>query len=87
MMNDLEKLALLAARARREAVPHVDVSACVLARLRRGDEPSLPGWPLLAVSGLSAVAASIVLFVAVQGWFALGDPLASLLSPLTMVML
>jgi hypothetical protein len=33
------------------------------------------------------VAAAVVLAVALEGWSALGDPMAALFSPLTMVML
>jgi len=85
-MNDLEKLLWLASRARREPIPPVDVSARVLARLRAPVERPASGLPLLAFSGLAAVAASIVLVIALESWSALSDPLAGLLSPLTMVM-
>jgi len=85
-VNDLEKLAWLGSRAHAEAVPRLDVSGRVLARLcRQAERPPLV-LPFLVLTGLSAVAASIVLAIAFEGWSALGDPLAGLINPLTMVM-
>ena len=85
-MNELKRFERLARRARRQPVPRVDVTARVLARLRRIEARREVNVPLLAFSGLSVLAASIVLAVAVQAWAPLLDPMAGLFSPLTMMM-
>jgi len=91
-MNELERFELLARAARSEPVPPLDVTARVLARIRpaearRAQEPPLEEVPLLAASGLAALAATIMVVVAVDAWAPLVDPLAGLFTPLMMVML
>jgi hypothetical protein len=90
-MNKLEQFELLASAARRERVPRLDVTARVLARIRpaearRAGRLPLEEVPLLAVSGLSVLAATIVVVLAVDAWAPLVDPLAGLFTPLMMVM-
>ncbi len=56
-MNALERFERLAGQARREAVPALDVTARVIAKLRQ-PEPVEASVPMFAFAGLSLAAAS-----------------------------
>jgi len=73
----------LFAAAAGETFAEVDVSRKVMRIIRTGDEvrPVLTVVPLSVFAGLSAVAASIVLFMAIQAWTAMSHPMAELFSP------
>jgi hypothetical protein len=79
MTNELERFARLAAVARRERAPHVDVSAGVLERIRAAEVRAALETPLLVISGLSLLAASVGFALAWDLWSTLSDPLSSLL--------
>lgn len=85
-MNELERFESLARRARNEPVPRVDVTARVLSRIGRTELRRAVDMPLLAMSGLSVMAASILLAMVLNAWAPLMDPLAGLFSSLTLVM-
>jgi len=84
-MNELERFARLAARARLERVPCLDVTGGVLRRIRLAGVARDGNLPLWVVAGVSVLAASVVLFFALDAWGPMTDPLATLFSPLTMV--
>ena len=85
-MNNWERFETLAARARHETGPHVEVTPGVLNEIRRTPAGQLANLPLWLFSGLSLVAASIVLLLATETWIAATDPLLTLFDTLTMVM-
>ncbi len=83
-MNEMEAFERLARAARNEAALGVDVTARVLDEIRR-QRPALD-VPLVVFAGVSSVAAVVVVVAAVQAWLASQDPLAAMLSSLTVVM-
>jgi len=85
-MNHLDAFLLLASRARGEPAPAVDVSADVLRRIRAMGPRRDVELPLLVFSGVSLLAATIVVAVAVSLWAPLADPLAGLFRPCFVVM-
>jgi hypothetical protein len=85
-MNRWEHFETLAALARDETGPRIDVTVGVLDDLRRRAVRPVADWPLCLFSGLSALAAVMVLAMAIQSWTAAVDPLSGLFDTLTMVM-
>jgi hypothetical protein len=85
-MNRWEHFETLAARARDETGPRIDVTARVMDQLRRRAVAPAADWPLRLFSALSAAAAATVLVLAVQSWMVAVDPLNGLFDTLTMVM-
>jgi len=85
-MNEIDILRKLAAAARPDAPPDVDVAGRVL-RTVRGPAPAPQTdralWVLAAVS---SVAAAVVAAVAAQSYLAWQDPLQALFGPAGMVM-
>lgn len=86
-MNDLQRFESLARRARGEKAPAVDVTAKVLGRIRQLETRREVDLPLVAVCGLSLLAASILVATAIQLWAPLLDPMAGLFSSLNLVVL
>lgn len=84
-MNELERFESLARRARSEPVPPLDVTARVLSQIGRIELRREVNLPLLAMSGLSVLAASIMVATVLNAWAPLMDPLAGLFSTLTLV--
>ena len=85
-MNRFETFRSLAATAARETPPSLDVTDRVLERIeRRADRGPLVA-PMVVFSGVSVLAASIAVAVALSCWAALTDPLGGLFVSLTMVM-
>jgi hypothetical protein len=85
-MNNWERFEALAARAREETGPRVEITARVLRDIRRAPPERIAEFSLWAFSGLSLAAASIVAVLAIQSWTTLSDPLSGLFDTLTMVM-
>jgi len=84
-MNNLDAFQKLAAQAGRDTPPEIDVTGRVLDSLR--STRSLPEeLPMLAFTGLSMAAASVVGFFAYQAWVAAQDPFVGFFTSLTMVM-
>ena len=81
-MDPLERFQALAARARTEQVPSVDVTLRVLTRIRNAERAGPVGWLLPLLTGLSAAAAAVVAILALDAWNVLTDPLAGIFSPL-----
>ncbi|HBG28910.1 MAG: hypothetical protein A2Y10_16615 [Planctomycetes bacterium GWF2_41_51] len=77
----IEILDKLAERAQSEILPQIDVSNGVMTRisLMRGQKPSL--LPLEVFAGLTAVAASIVIFFSIQAWHNIVNPFYQLFAP------
>lgn len=71
----------LAERAQSEILPQIDVSNGVMTRisLMRMQKPGL--LPLELFAGLTAVAASIVVFFSIQAWQSIVNPLYQLFTP------
>jgi len=86
MNGELERFERLAAKARREPIPPVDVSDRVLQSIRPGVRRSEPEAPLWIMSGVSVAAALVVLAVAVGSGAVAPDPMSEMFQPLTMVM-
>jgi len=62
-MNDpLKTVETLAALARREPVPPIDVSSRVISRLRQPETRDAAWWPMTIFAGGTAVAAGVALF-------------------------
>jgi hypothetical protein len=85
-MTELERFARLAAKARGEQSPAVDVTDRVLRDIRQRVRQESLNPPWLVFSGLSLLAASIVAVLAIESWAVLADPLSGLFDSLTMVM-
>lgn len=90
-MDQLKQFERLAAAARRECPPKVDVARQVVATVeswRR--QPSVYGaWmadsPLLAFAGLSLAAAILVGILALPAWESVQDPLVAFCKPLSTI--
>lgn len=90
-MVQLTQFERLAAAARRECPPKIDVARQVVATvesLRR--QPSVyGGWmadsPLLAFAGLSLAAAVLVGMLALPAWESVQDPLVAFCKPLSAI--
>ncbi|MDH3716753.1 MAG: hypothetical protein OES79_01405 [Planctomycetota bacterium] len=78
-MTDLERFQQLAARARAESPPPLDVTGSVMQRLAFEERAVLTTQRTLALcSAVSAVAATIVLAVTAWTWSAWTDPLGQM---------
>jgi len=88
-MDTLEGLRKLADRARREPTPVFGVNDAVQLRIRSEARTQQPGTskvvtllPLGLVGGLSAIAASVILALAVELWNYMSSPIMVLAAPL-----
>ena len=81
-MDTLRGIAKLARIAREEQAPVFGVAEMVRLRIQSEGRPSVTLIPLGLFGGLSAVAASILLFMAVQLWQYMNSPLMELVAPL-----
>ena len=68
----------LAQKARSEAIPQFSVSNRVMAQIDLIERQPTGLWPFEIFAGVSAVAASIVVFFSIQAWHTLANPLAQL---------
>ena len=83
-----EEFEQLAALARREPAPRVDVRAAVLRSLSRRTEVTVADMdPLMLVcAGVSVAAAAVALALVLPAWDTVGDTLVTCLNPLTLVL-
>jgi hypothetical protein len=81
-MDALDGLDRLARRARAEPTPVFGVADKVRLRIRAKRPQAVTLIPLELIGGLSAVAASIILFLAVQFWQYMNSPVMELVAPL-----
>lgn len=81
-MDTLEALARLARKAREERIPVFNVADGVRLRIRSEKPASITLIPLGLFGGLSAVAASITLFLAIEFWKYMSSPVMELIAPL-----
>jgi hypothetical protein len=82
-MNKLEQFELLAAQARRECAPTINVVGNVLGEVRARSYVSLaPTRPLAIFTGLSLSAAALVVLLALPAWESECNPLAAMFEPL-----
>ncbi len=81
-MDTLEALVRLARKACEEPIPVFDVADGVRLRIRSEKSTSATLIPLGLFGGLSAVAASITLFLAVEFWKYMSSPVMELVAPL-----
>ena len=85
-MTDLKAFEILAARARGETIPEVDVAGGVLGSIRAVSTEEHGDGPLAAFAGLSLAAASIVGIISYQAWAVVQDPVSGLFSALHLLM-
>ena len=81
-MDTLRGLAKLARIAREERTPVFGVAELVRLRIQSESRQPVTLIPLGLFGGLSAAAASIILFLAVQLWQYMNSPLMELVAPL-----
>ncbi|MEN6578093.1 MAG: hypothetical protein ABFD90_17245 [Phycisphaerales bacterium] len=81
-MDTLEALARLARKAREEPIPVFNIADGVQLRIRSEKPASVTLIPLGLFGGLSAVAASITLFMAIEFWKYMSSPIMELVAPL-----
>jgi hypothetical protein len=81
-MDTLRSLAKLARIAREEQTPVFGVADLVRLRIQSESRQPVTLIPLGLFGGLSAAAASIILFLAVQLWQYMNSPLRELVAPL-----
>ena len=90
-MVELTQFERLAAAARRECPPKIDVARQVVATVESWRQhPSVYGtWmadsPLLAFAGLSLAAAVLVGMLALPAWESVQDPLVAFCKPLSAI--
>lgn len=80
-MKSIEKLVQI---ARREDPPEISVSGSVMAHIRtfRYSRPAIDVMPVSWVAGLSAMAASVILFLAFYAFQAIQDPYMNFFAPI-----
>jgi hypothetical protein len=83
-MNNEQMIRELGRLSRQESVPAVEVSLAVMRRT--GEAGQVTNKPLAVITGLSAVAAAIVLYFAADVWSSWQDPIAGLLSSVETVL-
>jgi hypothetical protein len=71
----------LAEKARSEAIPQFSVSNRVMAQIDLIERQPTGLWPFQIFAGVSAVAASIVVFFSIQAWQTIVNPMFQLLAP------
>jgi hypothetical protein len=81
-MDALEGLAKLARRAREEATPVFGVSEAVRLRILSERTETVTLIPLGLFGGLSALAASVIMVLAIQFWSYMTSPVMELVAPL-----
>ncbi len=81
-MDALEGLAKLARRAREEATPVFGVSEAVRLRILSERSETVTLIPLGLFGGLSALAASVIMILALQFWNYMTSPVMELVAPL-----
>jgi len=81
-MDALEGLARLARRAREEATPVFGVSEAVRLRIQSERTETVTLIPLGLFGGLSALAASVIMILALQFWSYMTSPVMELVAPL-----
>ena len=81
-MDALEGLAKLARRAREEATPVFGVSEAVRLRIQSERTETVTLIPLGLFGGLSALAASVIMILALQFWSYMTSPVMELVAPL-----
>ncbi|MCL5278391.1 MAG: hypothetical protein M1376_00600 [Planctomycetes bacterium] len=81
-MDALEGLAKLARRAREEMTPVFGVSEAVRLRILSERTETVTLIPLGLFGGLSALAASVIMVLALQFWSYMTSPVMELVAPL-----
>ncbi len=81
-MDALEGLAKLARRAREETTPVFGVSEAVRLRILSERSETVTLIPLGLFGGLSALAASVIMILALQFWNYMTSPVMELVAPL-----
>ncbi len=81
-MDALEGLAKLARRAREETTPVFGVSEAVRLRILSERTETVTLIPLGLFGGLSALAASVIMILALQFWSYMTSPVMELVAPL-----
>jgi hypothetical protein len=81
-MDALEGLIRLARKAREEQTPVFGVAEKVRLQIQSERRQAVTLIPLGLFGGLSAAAASIILFMAVQFWQYMNSPVMELVAPL-----
>ena len=81
-MDTLEGIEKLAQKAREEETPVFGVTEKVLLKIMSASELKVGFMAFELFAGLSAVAASIILFLAIHTWTYLSNPVMEFLSPL-----
>ena len=71
----------LAQKAQNEAIPQFSVSNMVMAQIELQQQRKFGLWPFEVFAGVSAVAASIVVFFSIQAWHNIVNPLVQLVAP------
>jgi hypothetical protein len=81
-MDTLDGIERLAAKARKEAIPSFHVADQVMVQIRSGLTRTVSFAAFDFFAGVSAAAALIMFFVALNTWSYVTDPLRGLLAPL-----
>jgi len=83
-MDTMKTIERLVQIARQEDPPEMSVSGSVMAHIRtfRYSRPAIDVMPVSWVAGMSAVAASIVLFLAFYAFQSIHDPYMNFFAPI-----
>ena len=86
-MDTLEGIKKLAHEASKEKIPEFSVVDNVLLRIRADVDESYSLIPFGLMGGLSAIAASVVLFLGINAWTYLSNPVMQLFTAVPEVQL
>jgi hypothetical protein len=80
-MDTLRAIERLIQHARREHVPSFNVADKVLLSIMHEETETVSFLPMGLFAGITAVAAFVMLFLAINSWLALTDPITELITP------
>lgn len=80
-MDTLKIIEKLVNKAKTETAPVVDVADRVMLQLQVRAHETLRMVPLSVFAGASAIAASIILFLAFNAWMSMQDPMNAFYGP------
>jgi hypothetical protein len=86
-MDTLDGIEKLAIKARKKRVPVFDVSNQVIAQIRLREDQNISFFPFDLFATATAAAAAIAVFIGINAWTYIMNPLTQLFAPLQEVAL
>ncbi len=82
-MDTLDGIEKLARKARKKRVPVFDISNQVITQIRLREVQNVSFFPFDLFAIATAAAASIAVFIGINAWTHMTNPMTALLTPLT----